>query len=433
MTKTPQLEIAGMPFVPGIVRGTLHHVAKQNVADHIVILQQQDIERVTESPLGFVVIEGAPFSHTMIRFMSMGKPTIIVSALQAKQLEEGMEVMLNGTTGWLSTNLSEVVEPEPDTRRLSTAAPLKTADGVTVHLRASVRTAMAAKHCRQAGAEAVGLVRSEFLLPHNDSIPDVAFYTDAFGQICEAATPLPVTIRLLDLAADKIPAWMPALDSVGGALGLQGVRLYGIEPMKQVYQAQLSAINNLSQQYDIRVLIPYLVRYEELNHFVNLIRQHLANSIPLGAMAETPASVLDMPNWFDLVDFVAIGCNDLMQCLFAADRDRPELRAYLDPYAPLLWRFMYQIASAAGVHLEKVQLCGVLAQLPGVLPLLLGLGYRAFSVEAVLLPHLQAIISTTKVVEAQQLVQKIRAMKNSHEVLHLLGLPAQGYQPFLLS
>ena len=433
MIKTQELEIAGMPFVPGEVRGILRSVKEENLADQIVILQQQDIERITEIPLGFVVIEGAPFSHTMIRFMSMGRPTVIISEEQAQALQEGMELVINGTTGRVSTRFSELVDAAPEASHASTSLPLKTVDGITVHLRASVRNAMAAKRCRQAGAEAVGLVRSEFLNPENGTVPDTAFYAHAFGSICEAAAPLPVTIRLLDVAADKIPAWMPALDSVGSALGLQGVRLYGIEPMKQVFHAQLLAIDSLSQQYDIRVLIPYLVRYEELNHFVNLIRQQLSKSVPLGAMAETPASVLDMANWFDLVDFVAIGCNDLMQCLFATDRDCPEVRDYLDPYAPVLWRFMQQIAGAAGTHLEQVQLCGVLAQLPGVLPLLLGLGYRAISVEAVLLPHLQQIISTTNVVDARQLVQKICAAKNSQEVLHLLGLPAHGYQPFLAS
>lgn len=433
MTKSQELEITGMPFVPGVVRGTIYHVSKQDLADRIVILQQQDIERITDPPLGFVVIEGAPFSHTMIRFMSMGRPTVIISAQQAQMIQDGMELIVNGTTGRISTSISEVIEAAPAAKFASSSLPHKTADGITVHLRASVRNALAAERCRLAGAEAVGLVRSEFLIPENGTVPDTAFYAHAFGQICEAAAPLPVTIRLLDVAADKIPAWMPALDSVGGALGLQGVRLYSIEPMKQVFQAQLLAIDNLSQQYDIRILIPYLVCYEELNYFVDLIRQHLTRPVAVGAMAETPAGVLDIANWFDLVDFVAIGCNDLMQCLFATDRDCPEVRDYLDPYAPVLWRFMQQIARAAGTHLEQVQLCGVLAQLPGVLPLLLGLGYRAFSVESVLLPHLQQIISTTNVVEARQLVQKICAAKNSHEVLHLLGLPAQGYRPFLAS
>ena len=99
----------------------------------------------------------------------------------------------------------------------------------------------------------------------------------------------------------------------------------------------------------------------------------------------------------------------LMQCLFAADRDRAELRHYLDPYAPVLWRFMQQIAMAAEARLDRIQLCGVLAQLPGVLPILLGLGYRAFSVEAKLIPYLRHTITTTNIADAQQLAQRICA------------------------
>jgi len=240
-----------------------------------------------------------------------------------------------------------------------------------------------------------------------------------------------VTSRWRDVAAEKKPPWMPTIDSVGGALGLQGVRLDGIEPMKSVCQAQLMAIKSLSDRYDIRVLIPYLVRHEELRYWVNLIRQQLSKPLPLGAMAETPASALDLANWFDLVDFVAIGCNDLMQCLFAADRDRGELRTYLDPYAPLLWRFMQQIAIAAEARLDRIQLCGVLAQLPGVLPILLGLGYRVFSVEAKFLPYLQRTITTTNVADARKLALQICAAKESAEVLELLGLHDGSYRPYL--
>jgi phosphoenolpyruvate-protein kinase (PTS system EI component) len=173
------------------------------------------------------------------------------------------------------------------------------------------------------------------------------------------------------------------------------------------------------------------VRYEELRYWVKFIRQRLSKPLPLGAMAETPASALDLANWFELVDFVAIGCNDLMQCLFAADRDRGELRDYLDPYAPVLWRFMQQIATAAETRLDRIQLCGVLAQLPGVLPILLGLGYRAFSVEAKLLPYLKQTINTTNTADAGNLAQQICVAKESHQVLELLGLHDENYCPYL--
>ena len=429
---TPKdINIFGMPYVPGITQGAIQHGIEKNIANRVLILRQEDIQAISEPPRGFVVVNGAPFSHTMIRFMSMGVPTVIITEQQAELLQEGMAVLLNGTSGHITTKIPHVAQPEAETLSLS-EHPLTTTDGVAVSLRASVRNQEAAQRSRLEGAEAIGLVRSEFLLPDDGSVPDSAFYVHAFGQICEAAAPLPVTIRLLDVAADKIPAWMPALDSVRGTLGLQGVRLYGIEPNRSVCQAQLAAINSLSKKYAIRILIPYLVRYEELRYWVTFIRQQLSETIPIGAMVETPASALDLANWFDQVDFIAIGCNDLMQCLFAADRDRGELRDYLDPYAPLLWRFMQQIATNAEDQLDRIQLCGVLAQLPGVLPILLGLGFRSFSVEATLLPYLRQTITTTHLAEAQRLAQQICAASESREVLALLGLNSESYQPFLM-
>ena len=93
---------------------------------------------------------------------------------------------------------------------------------------------------------------------------------------------------------------------------------------------------------------------------------------------------------------------------------------------------MQQITTAAEAQIDRIQLCGVLAQLPGVLPILLGLGYRAFSVEAKLIPYLRQTITTTNIADAQQLAQQICAAKESRQVLELLGLPDRSYQPFLV-
>jgi phosphoenolpyruvate-protein kinase (PTS system EI component) len=111
-----------------------------------------------------------------------------------------------------------------------------------------------------------------------------------------------------------------------------------------------------------------------------------------------------------------------MQCLFAADRDLPELSAHLDPYAPVLYRFLRQAAEAAGENLGNVQLCGLLPQMPGVLPVLLGMGYSAFSVEPMMIPYLARITAETSQSQAQVLVDEICAAKESREVRELLGL-----------
>lgn len=123
---------------------------------------------------------------------------------------------------------------------------------------------------------------------------------------------------------------------------------------------------------------------------------------------------------------MALGCNDLMQCLFGADRDRPELRRYLDPYAPALFRFLNQVVEAAPDHIHRIQLCGVLPQLPGILPVLAGLGFRVFSVEATSLEHLRQTISATSMHAARALAASVCAARTSAQVRKLLALHSSG-------
>ncbi len=428
---TTELHLFATPYVSGCAHGRLRRAAQPERADDILILAQGDVAALSGRPAGLVVVDGAPLSHTLLALLGAGIPTVIVTAQQAAALPAGRTVWLDGAVGLISTDAGARAVPAVVARAPEPGRPVRSADGEAVYLRASVRSVAAARRARAAGADAIGLVRSEFLLPEADVLPDTAFYRAVFGQLCEAAAPLPVTVRLLDVAADKMPAWLRSIPGVGGVLGLQGVRLFGREPVRSVLHAQLAALDSLDRHCDIRLLIPYLVRLEELQYWSEYLRRRLSRPLSLGAMVETPAGALDLVNWFDSADFVALGCNDLMQCLFAADRDRPELRHYLDPYAPLLFRFFRQVADAAAAQLERVQLCGLLSQLPGVLPVLLGLGYRAFSVDVSLIPYLARSVETTSVEAATTLAQQVCAARTSREVTDLLGVSAQRGQPFL--
>ncbi|MGB5224545.1 MAG: putative PEP-binding protein, partial [Arenicellales bacterium] len=142
--------------------------------------------------------------------------------------------------------------------------------------------------------------------------------------------------------------------------------------------------------------------------------------------------VLDIGRLRDHADFVAIGCNDLMQGLYAADRDRPELHHYLDPYAPVLFRFFKQVAEQSAEHLELIQLCGVLPQIQGVLAVLLGLGYRTFSVDASFIPYLANTVVDTTRAECELLAEQVCAASTTQEVLEILGLPTDRHPPFLI-
>jgi phosphoenolpyruvate-protein kinase (PTS system EI component) len=414
------IHITGMPYVPGTVHGCLQHGTQPIRPDSIVLLRQSGIAALSARPAGLLVVDGAPFSHAMIALLGTGIPTVVITARQAASLEAGMPVVLDGTRGTLSSGVAAGTVRQPVPAAPVAGQPVLTADGVAVQLYASVSSVAAARQARHAGAGAIGLVRTEYLLPETGAAPDVAFYRESFAEVCAAAAPLAVTIRLLDLAADKLPAWAVSGDATtGGGLGLQGVRLYGVAAVRRVLLAQLAALDGLDKQFKLRVLIPFLVRLEELHYWRDSIGRTLSRSLPTGAMVETPAAALDIANWLAVSDFVAVGCNDLMQCLFAADRELAEVRHYLDPCAPPLFRFFRQLAAAAAGDLQRIQLCGLLPQLPGVLPVLLGLGFRTFSVDATLIPYLARTLQECTLPGTQALASEVCAAKSSAEVTEI--------------
>ncbi|MCG6938209.1 MAG: phosphoenolpyruvate-protein phosphotransferase [Gammaproteobacteria bacterium] len=426
------IEILAIPYFPGVAAGILQIGMQGEVAGKIVLIRQNEVTSLIKHPAAIIVVEAAPFSHTMIGLFGLGVPTVLLTEQQAAMLEEGIELLIDGSSGLISSDLDAVPVAARFTSVLQPGQAVIMADGEAVNLCASVRRASAASNAKDLGARSIGLVRSEFLLPEHGQVPDRTFYHSAFRDICEAAAPLSVTFRLLDVAADKIPPWLPALDAPDQSSGLQGVRLYTIEPVKSVIEAQLEVLDDLSGDYSFRILLPYLTRLEEYDYWLSRVRSYLP-ALPVGAMAETPVSVLDIRHLLDHADFVAIGCNDLMQGLYAADRDRTELRQYLDPYAPVLFRLLQQVAEQAGSQLDNVKLCGMLPEIQGVLPVLLGLGYRTFSVDAPFIPHLAEVAANVTRAECETLAKQLCAVKTTREALEILRLPTDRPPPFLCS
>ena len=424
------LSLRGIGYVPGVAQGHLQR-GLPTQTDRIAVITPADIAALVQRPAGLVIVDGALFSHRLIRVLGWGVPTVIVAGGDLDALADGTPILIDGHDGTVTTRLDSARQRQIP-RIPAVGQPIETADGVQVELRASVRSVAAAHKAIEMGAAAIGLVRTEFFAPDAGAVPDADFYLQVFSALCKAAGPLPVTFRLLDIAADKVPGWLHTTPAMLGSLGLQGVRLFGRSPVAAVVRAQLEAIAELfSTGYDVRILLPYLVRHEELRYWSGRVRERLPEAVAVGAMVETPAGAMDIDNWFDAADFVAVGCNDLMQCLFAADRDRPELGAYLDPYAPLLYRFFNDLAVRAGAHLGDIQLCGVLPHLQGVLPILLGLGFRNFSLDPGQIPYLAESVRRCDTAAMRAQAQAICGLRDSVEVLDILGLPQAGYRTFM--
>ena len=408
------------PFVPGTIRGTLHRGCKSVSSGNILILTQQELGELDGRPAGIMVIDSAPLSHPMIRLLNLGIPTILISGDTVNNLEEGEEVVIDGFRGTIikspEPGLETTLAPEPP----PAGKAIILDDGSHVLLRASIFNVDDAALAVKQGAAAIGLVRTEFLLPEDDGLPDAAFYVSALRELCDSAQPLPVTLRLPDLAPDKPVPWLEPLVGMNRPLGMQGVRLYDVEPIRSVLRALLDAINTVAEDYELKLLLPYVTNLAEFSYWRSRIEQQLHKDLPIGTMAESPAAVLVMQYWFEVADFVAIGCNDLMQCLFAADRDLAEVRHHLDPYSPELFRFLKQAAEAAAGNIDRIQLCGLLPQLSAVLPVLLGMGFRVFSVAPVMIPYLAKIASEAGLHQAEELARQVCMAKNSEQVCGIL-------------
>lgn len=423
------MTIQAMPFVPGEVSGVLRRRRRDGEADCILLLHFEDLLPLETPPAGLIVVGGAPLSHPMTELQGLGIPTVIVSRRQAESLREGERLWLDGISGRIGVGELDPV-PVDEQRSHDPGRPFATADDVAVELRASITGVQGAQDAHAVGATAVGMVRTEYLVPSHGRMPDQAFYQKAFRAICEAAVPLPVTFRLLDISVDKKPPWLGELSGMTGLLGMQGSRLFGVRPVSSLVSAQAAALANVSRDHPLRVLVPYVASPEEFRHWRNRLRAWLPDRVPIGPMVETPAAALAMPEWQGTADFVSVGCNDLMQCLFGADRDIPDVAGYLDPYAPTLLRFFDLIARAAGDEgMARLQLCGLLMQMPGVLPLLLGLGFRRFSMAPRLIPAMSRVLARTRLAEAEQLAATVLAAGDSGSVRDLLGMSPESRPP----
>jgi phosphoenolpyruvate-protein kinase (PTS system EI component) len=411
--------VHGLACVPGIARGVLSRRPAPGV---ILVADQEAVRGLIVWPAGCILHDAAPFSHASIGLLARAVPTVIVGADTARALGEGQQVIVDGGAGQVlpgdaaASALSPVPPPAP--------RPLLTADGAEVFLLASVRGAHGARQACERGAAAVGLVRTEFVVPGGTQVPDARFYGQAFAAICRAAAPLAVTFRLLDLAPDKRPAWAAALPT-GTALGLQGARLYDDPLVGPVLDAQIEALARIRGRFPLRVLIPYVTTIEELVRWRGRVARALPpDAVRIGAMVETPGTALMIDELARAADFVGLGSNDLMQCLFGADRDEPRVARYLDPYSPAVFRFLRAVADEAGAALARVQVCGLLSQLSGVLPVLLGLGYRTFSVDAAHVPYLAREVGVRACAACRDLADTVCAAGSSRDVAGLLGVRA---------
>jgi phosphotransferase system enzyme I (PtsI) len=363
--------------------------------------------------VGLAIDAGSRTSHTAILARSLGIPTVVGLRTATASVTPGRLVALDGTTGEL------LVEPDESElallRRRQASRPAAssadrqpgmlrgaTRDGVRVRLEANLDRFEDVEAAQRAGAEGIGLFRSEFLL-RGQFIPGLvgsaseAAQADAYLRVVSAMAPAPVTIRTFDLDAAQADAQNDAaLEPEADRhrrLGVRGIRLGLARP--QILETQLRAILRAASAGTVRILLPFVTTASEIVAAKSALARARASlrrdgisapQVPLGAMIEVPAAALTADLLAAEAEFLALGTNDLAQYLLAADRTDEGVASLVDSVQPALLRVLRWLPRMAARRGRPLSICGEMASDPVVLGLLVGFGVREVSMTPSALP-----------------------------------------------
>jgi phosphoenolpyruvate-protein phosphotransferase (PTS system enzyme I) len=361
-----------------------------------------------ERVLAFVTAEGGPTSHTAILARALGIPAV-VSCPEVLSLEDGTVLVLDGATGTIDAAPDEATVDEARRRAARAAArnrrwegPGATADGRRIMLLANIGDPAGAQAAAAAGAEGVGLFRTEFLFLDRGDEPSESeqteSYTAVFGAFGDGTK---IVVRTLDAGADKPLPFLDQGEEANPALGVRGLRIGLAQP--EVLDKQLRAIAAAARttKADVWVMAPMVAVLSEAQAFDRHARE--AGLRTTGVMVEIPAAALSAGQLLGAVDFVSIGTNDLAQYTLAADRMSGPLAALNDPWQPALLRLIRLVGAAGEATAKPVGICGEAAADPALAPVLVGLGATSLSMSARSLPDVGAVLTTVTLQQCRDL------------------------------
>lgn len=393
------------------------------------VAAQVDWSRVT----GLAIDAGSRTSHTAILARSLGIPTVVGLGEATLCVRPGMQVIVDGTTGEL------IVEPSAEVAKtlaarasrqqapapsLSPRGPVLTRDGTRIRLEANVDRVEDVAVARREQADGIGLFRSELLL-NGDGLPGLTgpeserAQAEIYRAAVLAMAPRPVTIRTFDLDEAQATSGRASVDSGPEldrhrVLGLRGVRLGISQPA--LLDTQLRAILRAATAGGtVRILVPFVTAAFEMQYVaerLELARRALAEEglqaprVALGAMIEVPAAALAADHLAAVSDFLAVGTNDLVQYLLAADRTDERLASLVSGMHPALLRLLRLLPRLAARHAVPVSVCGELASQPTMLALLVGLGVREFSMTPTALGTARRIVESNDLAVLRRLARQ---------------------------
>jgi phosphotransferase system enzyme I (PtsI) len=389
--------------------------------------------------LGFCTAEGGRTSHTAILARGLGLPAVVGAGSGVLDVAEGEKVVLDGTAGSVLVGAEEATVETYEKRQERIAAilqearekadePATTADGERVEVVANIGNVDGAEAAAEAGAEGVGLLRTEFLYLERDRLPTEEEQYEAYRAIVDVFGDQPVILRTLDIGGDKELPYLDLPEEMNPFLGVRAIRLCLAQP--ELFKPQLRAALRAGVGRNLKIMFPMVSRLEEVQAARGLLDtcrselnkegQEAAEGIEVGIMVEVPSAVVMADHLAEEVDFFSIGTNDLTQYTMAADRTNADVARLVTGFQPAVLRLVRDTIEAAHAKGKWVGLCGELAGEPLAIPILLGLGLDEFSMNPPAVPIAKQIIRQLTMEEAREVAEAALALETPEAVRTLV-------------
>jgi len=407
-------------------------VAEELLPSHVMV--------IGKNKLGGIVTQiGGKTSHAAILARSRGIPAVSGVSGILRQVKNGDTIVVDGREGHV------IVNPDPEAEsayrklereffhlRDELAAnrdqPAVTADGREVELLANINGPDDVEAAKAMGASGVGLYRTEYLFLGHRDIPTEQEQRAVYRRAIEAAPQHRITIRTLDLGGDKTVPYFGHSREANPFLGWRSIRLSFEHP--EFFAAQIRAILRAAADagppHNVRIMYPMITTLEEMRRVRRMVRRiHVelraegitVPPVPNGLMLEVPAAAVSISTLLEVVDFVSIGSNDLVQYLMAADRDNPKVSHLCQPLSPPVLRVLANVIGSCNFASTPVTLCGEMAGAPRAFILLYGMGLRSFSMSPAFIPTIKELTSHLTTSHAEEILDRALRLKTTKQVI----------------
>jgi phosphotransferase system enzyme I (PtsI) len=392
-----------------------------------------------EKVMGFITDLGGRTSHTAIIARSLEIPAVLGLEDATRRIHTGDILIIDGTKGMVIVDPDEetVTRCHSEKERFeayeamvarSSHLPAETLDGHQIRVMANIEMAQEVVSAIDHGGDGIGLYRTEYLYLNKKGLPTEEELFESYREVAEIMKGRPVTIRTLDIGADKIGSDLKWSREVNPALGLRAIRFC----MKEtgIFKTQLAAILRAAVYGDVRLMIPMISGMAEIiaarriltDVCESLDKKGVAfkKDIKVGIMVEVPSAVVLADVLAEEVDFFSIGTNDLIQYSIAIDRGNEHVADMYQPLHPAILRMIKSVAEAARAAGIKVSICGEMACSPFHVPILLPMGIDELSMNPISIPEIKRMIRAISLEDCRSFLEEVMKKRTVRDILNIV-------------